>query len=73
MMATDVNVIWRKGDAELPQKAKLIVDEAKNELLLKTLQLPDEMVDAIRYNSQKNAQSISEYVSDLLLKQLKTA
>jgi len=72
-MSNDVNVIWKKGDCEIPNKAKNIVDAAQGELLLKALQLPSDAEDVIRYNADKNAQSINDYISAIVLERLQTA
>jgi len=72
-MSDTVNVIWKEGDGEMPDKAKYVVDAARSELLLKTLQLPDEIVNAIKYNAEKNAQSVYGYISNIVVERLKTA
>jgi len=72
-MSNDVNVIWKKGDGEMPDKAKNIVDAAQGELLLKALQLPGDAADEVRYNADKNAQSINDYISAIVLERLITA
>jgi hypothetical protein len=46
-MNDDVRVIWKKGGEALPEKAQHVVDAARGELLLKTLQLPEEIVNTI--------------------------
>ena len=43
-MNSDVEVIWRRGDVEMLEKAKHVVDAAKDELLLRSLQLPFDAV-----------------------------
>ena len=43
-MNPDVEVIWRRGDGELPTQAKHIVEAAQDELLLSALRLPSEEV-----------------------------
>jgi len=72
-MEDDINVIWQKGDGEMPEKAKQIVEAAQGELLLKALQLPAEVVDTIRYNADKNAQTVNKYISAILIERLRTA
>ena len=72
-MNNDVNVIWRKGDGEIPERAKKISETAQGELLLKALQLPSEVVDEIRYNADKNAQTVNNYISAIVLERLSTA
>ena len=66
-------MIWQKGDGEMPEKAKQIVEAAQGELLLKALQLPAEVVDTIRYNADKNAQTVNKYISAILIERLRTA
>jgi hypothetical protein len=70
-MNDDVQVIWKKGDAALPDKAQHVVDAARGELLLKALQLPEEIINTIRYNADKGAQSVNDYVSRLVIERLK--
>jgi hypothetical protein len=36
-MSESVDVIWKKGQGEMTDKAKYVVEAAQNELLLKTL------------------------------------
>jgi len=72
-MSNVVNVIWKKSDGEIPDKAKNIVDAAQGELLLKALQLPSDAEDMIRYNADKNSQSINDYISAIVLERLRTA
>ena len=69
-MSDDVNVIWQKKGGEMPEKAKQIVEAAQGELLLNTLQLPAEAVEMIRYNADKSAQTISHYISAIVLERL---
>ena len=72
-MSNDANVIWRKGDGEIPELAKNIVEEAQAELLLKSLHLPLEIADLIRYNADKNARTISDYISTIVVEYFKLA
>ena len=72
-MSDDVKVIWQKGDGEMPEKARLVVETAQGELLLKTLQLPAEVIDTIRYNADKNAQTVNKYISTIVIERLRTA
>jgi hypothetical protein len=69
-MNDDVRVIWKKGDDTMPDKAQHVVDAARGELLLKTLQLPEEIVNTIRYNADKGAQSVNDYVSRIVVERL---
>ena len=72
-MNSDFEVIWRKGDTEMPNNVKHIVSVAQDELLLKSLHLPYDAVDIIRYNANKGAKTINEYVSSLVLEGLHVA
>ena len=73
MNANDTEVIWRKGDTEMPENVKHVVISARNELLLKSLQLPVNVVDIIRYNASKSNKTVNEYISSLVLGSIKTA
>ena len=66
-MTEDVNVIWRRGDGEMPEKVKRIVNAAHDELLLRSLQLPDDVVNTIRYIAGKNSQTVNGYISSIVL------
>ena len=72
-MSSDVNVIWHKGMGDMPANAKNVVEAAQVELLLRTLQLPMEVADLIRYNADKNAQTVNDYISAVLVSHLKSA
>lgn len=72
-MNLDTNVIWRRGDEKMPEHAKRIVEAAQDELLLRSLQLPLEIVDMIRYNADKNAQTVNDYISAIVAGYFKTA
>jgi len=72
-MSSDVNVIWKKGDGDMPEKAKRIVDAAQGELLLRTLQLPEDVVEEIRYKADKNSQSVNAYISGIVMERVKSA
>jgi len=69
----NANIIWRRGDGTMPEHVKYIVEAAQNELLLKSLQLPSGIVDMIRYNADKNAQTVNEYISAILVGHLTSA
>jgi len=66
-------VIWKKGDGEMPPDIKHIVDVAKGELLLESLELPVDVANIVRYNADKSAQSINNYISGLVVECLVTA
>ena len=72
-MNGELNVIWKEGDCEMPPKAKYVVDTVRGEMLLKSLNLPDNIVNEIRYYADKNNQSVIEYISGLVVAQLAVA
>jgi len=72
-MKTDFEVVWRKGDVDMPENVKHVVNAAKDELLLKSLSLPYEATDVIRYNASKSAKTVGEYISSLILVNLNVA
>ena len=72
-MNETVNVIWKRGEKNMPEKAKHVVEAAQDELLLKALQLPAEVIDTIRYNAEKNAQTVNVYISTIVIERLRTA
>ncbi|GHU70662.1 hypothetical protein FACS189450_05460 [Spirochaetia bacterium] len=63
-------VIWKKGDGPMPEKVQHVVDAARGELLLETLHLPEAVENTLRYNADKDAQSVSDYVSRILVERL---
>ena len=63
---SDLKVIWRKGDSEMPERVKRISDAAGEELLLKSLQLPDDITDAIRDNARESNKTVTEYISAIV-------
>ena len=72
-MNLNSNVIWRKGDGEIPERAKRTVESAQDELLFMSLQLPLEIVDMIRSDAGKNAQTIHDYISAIVVRHFKAA
>ena len=67
------NVIWKEGDGEMPPKAKHVVDTVRGEMLLKSLNLPENMINEIRYCADKNNQTVLEYISGLVVAQFAVA
>jgi len=72
-MNIDAEVIWRRGDSEMPENVEYVVKKAQSELLLRSLQLPVDAVDAIRYNASKSNKTINEYISSLVIGSIKIA
>jgi len=71
-MSSDVKVIWRRGDDEMPEKVRHVVKSAQDELLLRSLHLPFSAVDTIRYNASKNDQTVNEYISALVMRSIES-
>ena len=55
----------------MPENVKHVVSAAQDELLLRSLQLPMDAVNIIRYNASKSEKTISEYISSLILGSIK--
>ena len=72
-VVADPNVIWRRGDGEIPERAKRTIESAQDELLLMSLQLPLEIIDMIRSNASENAQRINDYISSIVVGYFKPA
>ena len=66
-MNEDFGVIWRKGDGEMPEKAKHVVNAARDEKLLRSLHLSADVENTIRYNADKNNKTINAYISDIVV------
>ena len=72
-MNEEFDVIWCKGDGEMPEKAKHVVDAAKEEKLLRALNLPTDAENTIRYNASKNNKTVNEYIAALVMTGIQTA
>jgi hypothetical protein len=57
----------------VPENVKHVVMAARDELLLRSLHLPVNAVETIRYNASKNDKTINEYISSLVLGGIGTA
>ncbi|MCL2278344.1 MAG: hypothetical protein FWC20_02925 [Oscillospiraceae bacterium] len=66
-MSDEYDVIWRKGDGEMPDKAKHVVNAAREERLLRSLQLSADAQNTIRYNADKSNKTVTEYISGLVM------
>ena len=69
----DLKEEWRKGDGEMPPKLKHVVDAAREEILLRSLQLSVNDENTIRYNASKSNKTISEYITSLVTTSLHSA
>ena len=67
---SNLELIWRKGDGDMPDDLKHVIQAAKDERLLRSLQLPSSVIDTIRYNASKCDKTVDEYISSLVLEVL---
>jgi len=72
-MSLEVEKIWQRGDGDMPDHVKHVVVAAQDELLLRTLQLPSEVIDTLRYNADTNSQTVNDYVSSIVIERLRAA
>ena len=71
-MNDEYDIIWRRGDGDLPEKAKHVINAAKEEKLLRFLHLSVDAENTIRYNAGKNNKTVSEYISSLVMTSIQT-
>ena len=72
-MNEEFDVIWRKGDSEMPEKARHVVNAAKEEKLLRALNLSTDAENTIRYNASKSNKTVNEYIATLVMIGIQTA
>jgi len=70
---SDLELVWKKGDGEMPEELKHVVNAAKEEKLLRSLQLSADDENTIRYNAGKNNKTVNEYISSLVTTSLHPA
>ena len=69
-LLSEGSVIWKKGDGPMPEKVQHVVEAARGELLLETLHLSEDIENTLRYNADKAAQSVNDYVSRIVVEHL---
>ena len=69
-MSDEGRVIWKKGDGAMQEKVQHVVNAAREELLLETLHLSEAVKKTLRYNADKDAQTVSDYISRILVERL---
>jgi len=69
---SDLELVWKKGDGEMPKELQHVVNAAREEKLLRSLNLSTDAENTIRYNAGKNHQTVTEYIS-LVLSNLQPA
>ena len=72
-MNEEFDIIWRKGDGEMPEKVKHVVNAAREEKLLRSLNLTTDAENTIRYNAGKNNKTIHEYITSLVMTSIQHA
>jgi hypothetical protein len=70
---SDLELIWRRGDGEMPEDLKHVVNAAREEKLLRSLQLSADDENTIRYNARKNNKTVNEYITSLITTSLHPA
>ena len=63
----ELEEVWRKGDGNMPDKLKHVVNAAQEEILLRMLHLSADAENTIRYNAGKNKKTVNEYLSALIM------
>ena len=63
---SNLEEIWREGDGEMPDRLKRIAKAAEDELLLRSLELTADAENTIKFNANKNNQTVTEYISSLV-------
>ena len=58
-MSNEYDVIWRKGDGEMPDKAKHVVNATRMERLLRSLQLSADAQNTIEYNADESNKTVT--------------
>jgi len=72
-MNEEFDIIWRKGDGEVPEKVKHVMNAAREEKLLRSLNLTTDAENTIRYNAGKSNKTVNEYISSLVMTGLQYA
>ena len=72
-MNEEFDVIWRKGDGKMPEKAKHVVNAARDEKLLRSLDLTADAENTIRYNASKSNKTVNEYITSLVMASIQPA
>jgi len=69
-MNEEFDVVWRRGDSEMPEKAKHVVNAAREARLLKSLNLTADEENTIKYKADKSNKTVAEYISTLVMADL---
>ena len=63
---SELEVVWRRGDGEMPEKVKHAVNAAREEKLLRSLNLSSDDENTVKYNAAKRNITVFEYISSLI-------
>jgi len=63
---SELEVVWRRGDGEMPEKVKHVVNAAREEKLLRSLNLSSDDENTVKYNAAKRNITVFEYISSLI-------
>ena len=72
-MNEEFDIIWRKGDGKMSEKAEHVVNAARDEKLLKLLNLTADAENTIRYNASKSNKTVNEYITSLVMASIQPA
>ena len=72
-MNEEFDVIWRKGDGKMPEKAQHVVNAAREERLFRFLNLTADAENTIRYNANKSNKTVNEYISSIVMTSIQPA
>jgi len=70
---SDLELIWRRGDSDMPEDLMHVVNAAREEKLLRSLKLSADDENTIRYNATKCNKTVIEYISSLVMTSLHPA
>jgi len=64
---SELEVVWRRGDGEMPENVKHVVNAAREEKLLRSLNLSSDDENTVKYNAAKKNITVFEYISSLVI------
>ena len=70
---SDLELIWRKGEGDMPDDLKNVVNAAREEKLLRLLNLSSDDEKTIKYYASKSNKTVGEYISSVLTTSLHPA
>ena len=70
---SELEVVWRRGDGEMPENVRHVVNAAREEKLLRSLNLSSDDENTVKYNAAKRNITVFEYISSLVITSLHPA